>query len=728
MKWSLYKSIVLQLLVVFLGPVLSAQTTITGTITDTRGEGLIGANIYLEGTYDGTSSGDSGSFVLLTSEVGKHVLRIEFIGFESFNTELSLDESPISIPIVELKEAFNELNAVTISAGTFEAGDKKKSISLSPIDMVTTAGSQGDVFGALKSLPGTTTVGESGKLFVKGGHSRESKTYIDGTLVYVPYSSTSPNNSVRGRFSPFMFSGTMFSTGGYSAEYGQALSSVLALQTNTLQVQDQLNISILSVGAELGGTKTWENASLTANVKYENLGPYMSLVPQYRNWNKKPQTLSGDLSFRLKTGKSGMLKIYANANQSRLSTFEENLNNPGSDYTYSLVNDNYFMNASWIGEIAKDWILTTAFSYTHNVDDVTVDSLQFKEQLDGTHLKTTLKHRINEKTKIIAGTELFSKRYGLEFPSPEQVDGPFAFRNNTLAGFIESEFYASSKFVTRVGIRAEYSDYLKRVSLAPRFSTAYKFNEKGQISLSYGWFFQDPEDEFLLYTPELTYERADHYTLNYIMNGNKRVLRTELYYKDYKNLVKYERGGPNEINSLNNNGYGYAYGLDLFWRDRKSIPGGEYWISYSYIDAKRDYHNFPYEAVPTFASKHNLTLVYKHWFSRLRSMVGATYRLSSPRSYNDPNSKIFNNERTIPYQSLDVNWSYLHKQNVIFYFSVSNMLGFEQEFGHKYATLPDGEGVYQSAPILPGSKRFFILGCFITLSKNGKVNQLDKIN
>ena len=718
----------LQSLMVLLAAELSAQIPITGKVTDTQGKGLIGANIYLEGTYDGTSSGDNGSFELLTSEVGKHVLRIEFIGFEAHKTEIDLDGVPLQIPAVTLKEAFNELNAVTISAGTFEAGDKKKSISLSPIDMVTTAGSQGDVFGALKSLPGNTTVGESGKLFIKGGHSRESKTYIDGTLVYVPYSSSSPNTSVRGRFSPFMFSGTMFSTGGYSAEYGQALSSVLALQTNTLEVQDQLNISILSVGAELGGTKTWENASLTTNLKYENLGPYMSLVPQYRNWNKKPQTLSGDLSFRLKTGKSGMLKIYANANQSRLSTFEENLNNPRSQYTYSLVNDNYFINGSWIGEIAKDWILTTAFSYTHNVDDVTVDSLQFKEQLDGTHLKTTLKHRINEKTKIIAGAELFSKRYGLEFPSPEQVEGPLAFRNNTLAGFIESEFYASSKFVTRVGVRAEYSDYLKRVSLAPRLSTAYKFNEKGQISLSYGWFFQDPEDEFLLYTPDLNYERADHYTLNYIMNGNKRVLRTELYYKDYQNLVKYERGVANEINSLNNKGYGYAYGLDLFWRDRKSIRGGEYWISYSYIDAKRDYHNYPYEAIPTFASKHNLTLVYKHWFSRLRSMVGATYRLSSPRSYNNPNSELFNNERTIPNQSLDVNWSYLHKQNVIFYFSVSNVLGFEQEFGHKYATLPDGEGVYQSAPILPGSKRFFVLGCFITLSKNGKVNQLDKIN
>ncbi len=728
MKWSLNKRLMLCFLVVLLATKISAQTTITGKVSDTHGEALIGANIYLEGTYDGTSSSAGGSFELLTDESGKHLLHIEYIGFESFETELTLDGSSLQIPEVKLKEAFNELSAATITAGTFEAGDKKKSISLSPIDMVTTAGSQGDVFGALKSLPGTTTVGESGKLFVKGGDSRESKTYIDGTLVYVPYSSSSPNSSVRGRFSPFMFSGTMFSTGGYSAEYGQALSSVLSLQTNSLEVQDQINISVLSVGAELGGTKTWENASLAANIKYENLGPYMKLVPQYRNWLQAPQSLSGDLSFRLKTGKSGMLKIYANANQSQLSTVEENLNNPESDYAYSLVNDNYFINGSWIGEISKDWILTTAFSYTHNVDDARVDSLKLKEQLNGTHVKATLKHRINKKTKIIAGTELFSKRYGVAFPSPESMDGTQAFRNNTLAGFLESEFYASENFVTRLGIRAEYSDYLKKVSLAPRFSAAYKLNEKGQISVSYGWFFQDPEDEFLLYTPELNYERADHYTLNFILNENRRVLRTELYYKDYKNLVKYNRTEGNEIHSLNNKGYGYAYGLDLFWRDRKSIPGGEYWISYSYINAKRDYHNYPYAAVPNFASKHNLTLVYKHWFNRLRSMAGATYRLSSPRPYNNPNSEIFNNERTVPYQSLDVNWSYLYKQNVIFYFSVSNLLGFEQEFGHKYATIPDGEGVYQSAPILPGSKRFFVLGCFITLSKNGKVNQLDKIN
>jgi vitamin B12 transporter len=66
------------------------------------------------------------------------------------------------------------------------------------------------------------------------------------------------------------------------------------------------------------------------------------------------------------------------------------------------------------------------------------------------------------------------------------------------------------------GLRYEYSDYLKRSSLAPRISTACKLGKAGQVSLAYGWFFQDPDDEYLIYSPELEYERADHYTLNYL--------------------------------------------------------------------------------------------------------------------------------------------------------------------------------------------------------------------
>jgi outer membrane cobalamin receptor len=706
---------------------LLAQTSITGTIRDAKGETLTGANIYLEGTYDGTSSNLEGIFLLESSESGEQTLCIEFVGFKKFSKEISLDGNVIDLPIIELQEEFNELTAVSITAGTFEAGDKKKSISLSSIDMVTTDGSSGDVYGALQALPGTTTVGESGKLFVKGGDSRESKTYIDGTLVYVPYSSSSPNISVRGRFSPFMFSGMMFSTGGYSAEYGQALSSVLSLKTNAMPVQDQLNISLLTVGAELGGTKTWDKSSITASISYNNLTPYMKLVPQYTQWEREPQSLAGDMSFRLKTGKSGMLKFYGSVNRSSLTTIEESLTQPGRTFNYKLVNDNQFINASWIGEIRENLILTTAFSFTNNMDRISVDSLKFNESLRGTHAKVSIKHRISERVRLLAGTEWYARTYGQEFPQAESLVFN-SYKKHTQTGFLEAELYASSRFITRVGTRLEYSDYLNRASIAPRLSAAYKLGSKSQLSLAYGWFFQDPDNEFMLQSSSLDYERADHYTFNYMMTGNRRMLRTEVYFKQYKNLVKYGISEDQSYSFINNQGSGYAYGFDFFWRDRKSIKNGEYWISYSYIESMRDYLDYPYEAVHNYTSKHNLTLVYKHWFDRLRSQLGLNYSVASPRYYNNPNTNIFNGEKSMAYQSLNVNWSYLLKQHVIIYASVSNLLGSEQQFGYKYASMPDEEGIYRSAPIMPGAKRWFLIGCFITLSKNKEINQLDKIN
>jgi hypothetical protein len=192
--------------------------------------------------------------------------------------------------------------------------------------------------------------------------------------------------------------------------------------------------------------------------------------------------------------------------------------------------------------------------------------------------------------------------------------------------------------------------------------------------------------------------------------------------------VKFVLDSEQEYAYINNEGDGYAYGLDLFWRDKQSIKNGEYWISYSFIESLRDYLNYPHEAVHNYTSKHNLTLIYKHWFNRLRSQLGVNYSIASPRYYNDPNSEVFNGEKTRTFHSLNMNWSFLMKQNVIFYLTVSNVLGTDQQFGYKYASIPDENGVYQSAPILPGAKRWFLIGCFITLSKNGEINQLDKIN
>jgi len=718
------RSYIITLLTVIMSIGAYSQTVISGKVTDKDGS-LPGTNVYLEGTYDGSTTNADGEFSFRTAKKGKVLLKASFLGYETFTREIDLDGSPVKLEI-RLAEAFNTLNAVTITAGSFEAGDKKRSNILTPLDMITTAGAVGDVYGALQTLPGTTTNGESGKLFVKGGDSEESGTYIDGSLVYAPYSSAAPNMSVRGRFNPFMFKGTVFSTGGYSAEYGQALSSVLILNTNDMPAEDQLDLSVMTVGLGIAGTKLWNSGAVTTTLSYNNLGPYMWVVPQNYNWVKYPSNTEGALSLRQKTGKTGMFKLYSSYTNSKYTITQEDLNHAGNFYDYELKNGNCFLNASWKSNLGQKWTITSAASFTNNTDDVHYDTLTFNKLLRGTHIKNVLSHQINAKITLRFGGEWFSKTYSQKYLTVvNNINNKYT--NNTFSGFTEAEIYASSKFVTRLGTRIEYSDYLKRANLVPRISAAYKIGKYSQFSLAYGWFYQDPVDDYLLYTSKLDYERADHYTFSYQVSKNDLTFRAEIYYKDYKNLAKLTNEAFYLPGSYSNSGDGYAKGIDIFWRDKRTIKNGDYWFSYSYLDTKRDYRNYPGTSIPGFASRHNFAVVYKHWFGGIRSYASINYKYSSPRVYNNPNSDEFNGEHTKAYRSFDLSWSFLLRQNIIIYAAATNLFGYKQDYGQSYAAIPDSEGVYRSAPIVPGADRFYLLACFITLTRKGEANQIDKI-
>ena len=97
-----------------------AQTTISGKVTDTKGEAILGANVYLNGTYDGTSTNEKGEFFFTSNETGSQTLVVSFLSFEEYS--LTGDISTFNKLDIKLKEDVNTLDAVIINAGTFEAG------------------------------------------------------------------------------------------------------------------------------------------------------------------------------------------------------------------------------------------------------------------------------------------------------------------------------------------------------------------------------------------------------------------------------------------------------------------------------------------------------------------------------------------------------------------------------------------------------------------------------
>lgn len=702
-----------------------SQSTISGNVIDEKGKPISGANVFIEGTYDGTTSDEKGSFSFETEEIGNQTLVISFLIYET--SKIQIDVLNCRGKEIVLKANMNALDAVVISAGMMESGDKARVSVLKPLDIVTTAGSAGNIIAALQTLPGTQSVGEDGRLFVRGGEANETQTFVDGIRVAQPYGATTNNLPTRGRFSPFLFSGIAFSTGGYSAEYGEALSSVLLLNTEDNPDQNKTEISLMTVGLGLGNTQKWKKSSLSVNTSYINLAPYQTAIPQNVDWNSPFQSLSGETVYRYNFN-SGILKFYAAFDSSRFDINQENINAP-EKLRVNLNNDNFYLNTSYKGGFGENWQITSGLSYGYSKNKIGLNLDQLDNAENAAHLKLKLKKNFSNYFKLSFGGDFFSTKFNESFNENLGTRNTSGYNSNIAAAFTEADVLLSKKLAAKVGFRMANNDLLKETSMSPRVSFAYKVAKNSQFSLAYGDFSQSPSADYIKYAQfhQFESEKAFHYILNYQYANDGKTFRAEAYFKDYRNLVKYDTPDIRYNSIFDNSGSAYAKGIDLFWRDGKTIKNLEYWISYSYIDTKRDYKNFPVAVTPSFVADHNLSIVTKYWISDWRSQIGFTNSFSSGRPYNNPNETQFMNGKTKAYNSLSFNWAYLLSAQKILYFSVSNVLGTQNVFGYDYAKNPDVAGFYNRKTITPTADRFFFVGFFWTISQDKKDNQLKNL-
>lgn len=713
------------LIILLISTLTFSQNTISGKVVDEKGKPVSGANVYIEGTYDGTSSSETGDFTFETNSKGTQLLVVSFLVFETVKT--SIDVANFKNRTIKLKDNVNALDAVVITAGTFEAGGKAKVSVLKPLDIVTTAGSAGNIIAALQTLPGTQNVGEDGRLFVRGGDASETQTFVDGIRVSQPYGATTQNLPTRGRFSPFLFSGISFSTGGYSAEYGEALSSVLLLNTQDEPEQNKTEISLMTVGLGAGNTQKWKKSSLSVNASYINLAPYQVAIKQNVDWNKPFQSLSGETVYRYNFN-NGILKLYAAFDSSKFDINQENINSP-QKMRVDLNNTNFYFNSSYKGVFGSNWQIISGLSYGYSKNKIKLDVDNVANDENAAHLKLKLKKSFSDRVKLSFGADYFVTKFDEEYNPKNGSSAILGYNSNIAAVFTEADIFFSKKVVAKVGFRASNNQLLDEIAIAPRISLAYKIAKSSQISMAYGDFTQTPNVDYIKYSKfhQFESEKSSHYILNYQYNKNGKTLIAEAYYKDYSNLVKYNTPTIQYNSIFNNNGSGYAKGVDLFWRDGTTFKNLEYWISYSYIDSERDYKNFPTQATPSFIANNSLSVVTKYWISDWKSQIGFTNSFSTGRPYNNPNETQFMNGKTKSYNNLSFNWAYLLSQQKILYFSVSNVLGAQNVYGYDYAKNPNSNGVYNRTAITPTADRFFFVGFFWTISNDKRDNQLKNL-
>ena len=696
---------------------LFAQTIISGSVKDEHGTTIPGANVYLKGSFDGATADAAGVFEFTTSLNGRQTLVVSFIGFETFEKTILVDGEKSTKAIV-LKEKVSEIEAVTVTAGSFEASDEKKAVALKPIDIVTVANSVGDIMGALATLPGTQRGATDGYLIVRGGDASETKTFIDGSCVEKPYTSHMPDLPSRGRFSPMLFKGTMFSTGGFSAQYGQVLSSVLQLETVGLADKSQAAVQLMSVG--LGASFAYRkdsDYSVTSEAMYANMAPYYGLTGSSIRWTENPQSASNISTARFKIGKQGMIKTMIQLSKSSNGMLYNNLDSNRMD-SLKLRNANVYVNNAYQTNIGKQITIGINSGMMYDKDDLYLGDISLLTDITSASVGAWAKYFLKGNT-VKYGVQSVYKQYNQHYAlQSDSSNATMTFTQPLYSAFVEFEHSITKRFVLKHGYRYEYSSFNNEQTLSPRLSSAYKINEYSQVSAAWGVFRQLQGDDYMKFNHSLQSSTALQYIANYQYQKNDRLFRTEAYVKSYSKLITYKTLNNPDASTYTTNGNGKAMGIDVFYRDSRTIRNGDFWISYSYIKTERKYKDYQSMVQPEYVSPNTASVVFKQFFTKIQTQLGFSYLYSSSKKYNNPNDGTFMSSSLKDVHDLSLCFTYLTricKKLTVIHGSISNIFGFDNIYGYRFASLPDANGLYKSLPIKPMAKRMVFVGVFVTI-------------
>ncbi|REC55821.1 TonB-dependent receptor [Chryseobacterium piscium] len=708
-----------------------SQIKITGKVTF-KNKGISEINVTLEDTYDGATTDSDGNFSFETSEKGNQILTFVHPKYNEVQKPILIEDKDISVN-TELKEQINEIDAVVISAGSIEASDRKRATALlTPIDIYTTAGADGQISSALTYLPGVQKVGETEGLFVRGGTGTETKIFMDGSLINNYFSSSVPGIAGRDRFNTSLFKGNIFSSGGYSALYGQALSGALMLESVDLPDQSSYDFGVSPIFLNGGFQKLSEdkNHSYGASLGYSNLGLMQNVFNFNTDFIGSIQGLNADANFRIKTKSGGFFKYYGMFDNNKMGVKTESLE---LGYDFSLVRlkgENTYHNLSFKQKFGK-YLFNTSASYSYNQSDLNfstetnqVESEKTELLNDGNYInfKAVVDRKINKISALRGGFELNYANEKLNFGEVNKN-----YRDLISSGFVETDLGFSNNLSAKIGVRAENSSYLNKNNIAPRFALAYRLAKDWTTSFAYGLFFQNPESKYINSSADLGFQKSQHYIFQVQRSTEGRSLRFEAFYKKYDELIKTQNIVPNSNQNqqvqtaFNNNGNGFAKGLEVFWRDKKTFENIDYWISYSFLDSKRDFLNYPVSLKPSFAAEHTISVVAKRFIPEWKTGVNLSYTYAKGRPYYDivtqEDKNIIRNEgRLKDYNALNLSFNYLpnlgkkdSKAFTIFVLSISNILGTKNVYGYNFS-----QNGSRSSAVVPPVNTFVFVGMFIS--------------
>jgi hypothetical protein len=628
--------------------IIAQTASIRGIVYEEEsGEPAILANVFLLGTTYGASTDENGYFLITKIPAGDYTLITQYLGFDTIREQITLEANDIIDRRMYLEKSSVSLETVEVSADRIEQKTETRTsvVKITPKDIkqIPSVGGQADFAQYLQVVPGIIFTGDQGgQFYVRGGSPIQNKVMLDGMVIYNPFHSI-------GLFSVFetdLIRTADVYTGGYNAEYGTRISSIMDItykDGNKRRWSGAFGASTFGARALLEGPLVKQkgpdkgSASIILSYKNSYLSQSSKIFYDYIDEDGLPfdfQDIYGKISLNA-------------ANGSKISFFGFGFSDDVTNYQ-SIANfgwDAYGGGTNFVVIPGKSTVLIEGtLAYSQYRSQINSETLSKQESyIGGFTMELDFTYFLGKN----------SLQYGIEmqgFRTEYIFENFLGFQNELIENTTQLGLYAQykatvGKFIIEPGFRLQWYASLSNISPEPRLAVKYNATDWLRVKLAAGLYSQnfiaatsDRDVVNLFYGfisgPEnlpqtFNGEELDHklQKANHVILGTEwdvgRYLNINLegYYKFFPQLTNvnrfkiYNEGtAPPGASDVETKDFileqGHAYGIDLAFKfDRKNLY---LWVVYSLGYTDRQYEDRTGDLItynPHFDRRHNVNMI-----------------------------------------------------------------------------------------------------------------------
>ncbi len=472
-----------------------AQTgTIRGFVYEKKsGDPAMFVNVILKGTSFGVATDIDGFYTLSKVPPGDYTLFLSALGYDSISKPITVKANEVATHTFYLDESTQVLQDVNVSAARMEAKTEVKTgvtkISPMEIKQLPSIGGEPDLAQYLQVLPGVVFTGDQGgQLYIRGGAPIHNKVLLDGMIVYNPFHSI-------GFFSVFdtdIIKGADVYTGGFSAEYGGRISSVMDIRTregNKKRMAGKVAVSPFGSKLLMEGplSKKDENGNAKTTFLFSGKTSYLEQTSKVLYTNID----SNGLPFNYTDVYSKL--SFMNPNGSRMNLFGFNFSDQVKFSEDSRLNWKSYGGGSDFTLVpgSSPVLIKGSFAYSqYSILLKNTGEKDRKSDISGFNMGMNFTYFLGDDSEFNYGFEILGFNTNFKFFNSagriiQQED-----HTTELAGYMKYK-YVSTRLILEPSFRAQHYASLGIFSPEPRFGMKFNIDEKTRLKASAGFYSQN---------------------------------------------------------------------------------------------------------------------------------------------------------------------------------------------------------------------------------------------